>query len=117
MINKASRRARSIPALCLASSAIALAVPGAAWAQQAAAPVPGAPDSQEERTEDQTATGQIGVPDVAPVESPGPGNVVSTDEENTGEEIVVTGIRRGIADSISLKRNQDSIVEAVSAED
>lgn len=33
------------------------------------------------------------------------------------EEIVVTGLRRGLADSISIKRNETSIVEAVSAED
>ncbi|WP_240623296.1 TonB-dependent receptor [Brevundimonas lutea] len=41
------------------------------------------------------------------------------DEEEATEleEIVVTGIRRGLADSISLKRNETSIVEAVSAED
>lgn len=34
-----------------------------------------------------------------------------------GEDIVVTGIRRGIEDSINLKKNQTSIVEAISAED
>ena len=33
------------------------------------------------------------------------------------EEVIVTGIRRGLADSISIKRNETSIVEAVSAED
>jgi iron complex outermembrane receptor protein len=33
------------------------------------------------------------------------------------EEIVVTGLRRGLADSISIKRRETSIVEAVSAED
>jgi iron complex outermembrane receptor protein len=33
------------------------------------------------------------------------------------EEVVVTGLRRGLADSISIKRNETSIVEAVSAED
>jgi len=41
-----------------------------------------------------------------------------TDEEATEvEEIVVTGLRRGLADSISTKRRETSIVEAVSAED
>ncbi len=39
------------------------------------------------------------------------------DDATELEEIVVTGIRRGLADSISLKRNETSIVEAVSAED
>ncbi|WP_269219681.1 TonB-dependent receptor [Brevundimonas vesicularis] len=33
------------------------------------------------------------------------------------DEVVVTGLRRGLADAISIKRNQTSIVEAVSAED
>ncbi|WP_445214770.1 TonB-dependent receptor [Brevundimonas sp. BR2-1] len=33
------------------------------------------------------------------------------------DEVVVTGIRRGIADSISIKRDETSLVEAVSAED
>ena len=33
------------------------------------------------------------------------------------EEVIVTGLRRGLADSISIKRNETSIVEAVSAED
>ncbi|WP_428155034.1 TonB-dependent receptor [Brevundimonas sp.] len=32
-------------------------------------------------------------------------------------EVVVTGLRRGLADAITIKRNQTSIVEAVSAED
>ncbi|MFN3352135.1 MAG: TonB-dependent receptor [Brevundimonas sp.] len=33
------------------------------------------------------------------------------------DEIIVTGLRRGLADSIELKRTETSIVEAVSAED
>ncbi len=33
------------------------------------------------------------------------------------EEVVVTGLRRGLADAITIKRNETSIVEAVSAED
>ncbi len=36
---------------------------------------------------------------------------------NTIETIVVTGIRRGIESAISVKKNSDSIVEAISAED
>jgi iron complex outermembrane receptor protein len=40
------------------------------------------------------------------------------DQEATEvEEVIVTGLRRGLADSISIKRNETSIVEAVSAED
>ena len=33
------------------------------------------------------------------------------------DTIVVTGIRKGIEDAISVKKNKDSIVEAISAED
>lgn len=38
-------------------------------------------------------------------------------EEDTVEAIVVTGIRAGIQNSINIKKNETSIVEAVSAED
>jgi len=40
-----------------------------------------------------------------------------TEQAGTLEEIVVTGIRRGLMDSIALKRESSSIVEAISAED
>ncbi|HWQ88084.1 TonB-dependent receptor [Brevundimonas sp.] len=33
------------------------------------------------------------------------------------DEVIVTGIRRGIADSITIKRDETSLVEAISAED
>lgn len=33
------------------------------------------------------------------------------------DTVVVTGIRKGIEDAISVKKNKDSIVEAISAED
>jgi iron complex outermembrane recepter protein len=35
----------------------------------------------------------------------------------TGDVVTITGIRRGIESAISVKKNSDSIVEAVSAED
>lgn len=41
----------------------------------------------------------------------------SEDGATEVEEIVVTGLRRGLADSIATKRRETSIVEAVSAED
>ena len=42
----------------------------------------------------------------------------SGDEEaEVLDEVIVTGLRRGLANSISVKRNETSIVEAVSAED
>ena len=78
----------------------ALAAPAAA-AQEAAAPVPGSPES-------------------APAQTDAPATPVTQREDGageSGEDIVVTGIRRAIADSISLKRDETSIVEAVSAED
>ena len=37
--------------------------------------------------------------------------------QNTLDTVVVTGIRKGIEDAISVKKNSDSIVEAISAED
>lgn len=39
------------------------------------------------------------------------------DESTQLDEVVVTGLRRGLADSITIKRNETSIVEAISAED
>ncbi|MDP1026710.1 TonB-dependent receptor [Sphingomonas sp. KR1UV-12] len=101
-----ARRITTLVTLLLGSTA--LVMPRAAAAQEAAAPVPGSTDSQ---------TGQ-------PAATTPPGDVPQTTVETrdagageAGEDIVVTGIRRGIADSISLKRNETSIVEAVSAED
>lgn len=90
-----------ITALHLATSALAivLAAPSVAHAQEAAAPVPGSPEAQAEQ---------------APAQQPGN---LSPEDGEQGADIVVTGIRRGIADSIELKRNETSIVEAVSAED
>jgi iron complex outermembrane receptor protein len=41
----------------------------------------------------------------------------AADQSGPIEEVVVTGIRKGIEDSISAKRNDTSIIEAVSAED
>ncbi|UVO51280.1 TonB-dependent receptor [Sphingomonas sp. SUN019] len=49
----------------------------------------------------------------APAQPPGQ----AADDQAADGDIVVTGIRRGIADSIDLKKNQTSIVEAISAED
>jgi len=46
-----------------------------------------------------------------------PAAAVSAPESASAQRIVVTGIRRSIENSISTKRNSDSIVEAISAED
>lgn len=50
---------------------------------------------------------------VANPASPAPGGQAATQLD----EVIVTGLRRGLADSIAIKRNETSIVEAVSAED
>lgn len=61
-----------------------------------------------------TAALALGLPAVAMAQDP----TSPQDEQATEiEEVIVTGIRRGLADSISIKRNETSIVEAVSAED
>jgi iron complex outermembrane recepter protein len=41
----------------------------------------------------------------------------ATADTDTVEEIIVTGIRKGIEDSISAKKSSSSIIEAISAED
>jgi iron complex outermembrane recepter protein len=47
----------------------------------------------------------------------GPSTQPSADNKDGVQTITVTGIRRGIEGAINVKKNQDSIVEAVSAED
>ncbi|HEY7640336.1 MAG TPA: TonB-dependent receptor [Steroidobacteraceae bacterium] len=49
--------------------------------------------------------------------SVGTTTVAMAAEGDNIEEVVVTGIRHGIEDAIELKKNNDSIVEAISAED
>lgn len=44
-------------------------------------------------------------------------NAAPAPADNTGGEIVVTGIRRSISDSIAIKRQERGVVEAVSAEE
>ena len=79
---------------CLTVSALALgaALPTAAFAQDATPTQPGdVPDDSQDQTQN--------------------------DEAAQPNEIIVTGIRAGIRDSISIKKNATSIVEAISAED
>jgi iron complex outermembrane receptor protein len=46
------------------------------------------------------------------------GNAIAQDQDSSDiEEVVVTGIRKSIQDSIGAKKNESSIVEVVSAED
>jgi iron complex outermembrane receptor protein len=90
------RRVTTLVSLLLGSTAMI----SGAMAQEAAAPVPGTTEPAEQSSSD-TAAGDPQDTVAAPVD----------------DAIVVTGIRRGVADAISLKRNNTSIVEAVSAED
>ncbi|MEH3041264.1 MAG: TonB-dependent receptor [Sphingomonas paucimobilis] len=83
-----ARACRTTTLLSLLLGSTALAQ--GALAQEAAAPPPG------------TAETTAGDPQDVPA---------------TDGDIVVTGIRRGVADAISLKRDNTSIVEAISAED
>ena len=76
----------------VAASVAALMAPGYAAAQEAA----------------QTA--------VDPV-SGDQGDTTTEDPAESGEEIVVTGIRASQARAINVKRNADSVVDAISAED
>jgi len=48
--------------------------------------------------------------------APAPGAAASGAASDT-QQVVVTGIRRGIEAAISVKRNSDQIVEAISSED
>ncbi|QAY79807.1 TonB-dependent receptor [Sphingosinicella sp. BN140058] len=80
------------PALMVAASVAALMAPGHAAAQEAA---------------DQTAVDPVGSDQ---------GDTTSEDPAG-GEEIVVTGIRASQARAINVKRNADSVVDAISAED
>ncbi len=76
-----------------------LAVPSTAWAQ------------------DTTAQPDQPVEGPQPVETaPLPGEPNTTSQPGEGE-IIVTGIRRSLQESIQIKRNSASVVEAVSAEE
>ncbi|MEI9850923.1 MAG: TonB-dependent receptor [Sphingomonas sp.] len=46
-----------------------------------------------------------------------PGIALAQDTENDGEEIVVTGIRASLEQSMEIKRNETGVVDAISAED
>lgn len=84
-------------AFLLAGTSVLLCAPTAGFAQDATQP-----------------TDQPQPADTAPT----PGNPEPTDQQApSSDEIVVTGIRRGIATSIDTKRREQGIVEAVSAED
>lgn len=106
LLNKGSlsRRAMLLAGGCCSSLLIA-SVPTAAFAQDTTA--------QQNPPADETPA------DTAP--TPGNPNPIDQQQPEVQQQqngtIIVTGIRRGIASSINTKRNSQSIVEAVSAED
>lgn len=62
-------------------------------------------------------TGSLAAAAVAQDQTEGDIGVTTTDEDAYVDEIVVTGIRRSIEDSLDIKKANSSIVEAISAED
>jgi iron complex outermembrane receptor protein len=94
---------RSRRAVLLAGTSLLLALPSEALAQTTA---DAATAAQQEVTAEQQAQDAV----------PTPGNPDSTDQQD-GDAIVVTGIRGGIQSSVNIKRREQGIVEAVSAED
>jgi iron complex outermembrane receptor protein len=90
------------------SALLAFALPAPAFAQDAS---------------DTTQPAPVPQPDTIPPAKSEPANIEPTpgdpDQkgETEGQEIVVTGIRAAIRGSISIKKNETSIVEAITAED
>jgi len=99
-----SSRARR--ALLLAGCSSLLLLPSAAFAQTVPDPNdPNAPPPQQQPAQDQQQPTTPGEPNATQPAAP------------PGGAIVVTGIRRSLQDSIQIKRNSASVVEAVSAEE
>jgi TonB-dependent receptor len=89
-----SFKARSISRLFVSVSALTVAgMPAAAWAQDAAATV-----------------GNPGPSETAPAP-------ITEEPPEAGEDIVVTGIRASLRETIDIKRNAQGVVDAISAED
>lgn len=89
--------------LCGTTSALALLIAApTAWAQDAQVPAAG------------QGTSATGTP--AP-EGQVPVNPVEVGNEDLGEDIVVTGLRRSLETAAAIKRNSDAIVDAIVAED
>lgn len=118
-----SGRLASVSLRALGAALIVAASTGPAFAQvagqQGTGPTTNTPSSSDPATT-QTPGGSTEVPtseagDTAPEDQVAAQAVVGQDDE--GEDIVVTGFRAAIANSIAQKRNSDQIVESISAED
>ena len=81
----------------------------------ALAAVPGHAAAQDQSvTQNPDAASTVGQPgDSETQDQPAPTEVT----EPTNEEIVVTGIRRSLRESVNIKRNAQGVVDAISAED
>jgi iron complex outermembrane receptor protein len=101
-----SRRALLLAGGCC-SSLLAATIPSQAWAQSTTDP------NATQTTTDPNAT-QPPPPGSEAAPAPGDANAQQPTEQGA---IVVTGIRRSIRDSIQIKRQERSVVEAVSAEE
>jgi iron complex outermembrane receptor protein len=97
--NRSSRARRAL--LLAGGCCLPLLMPTAAFAQQQQTP----PDQTDQSTQQDQKKQQT--------VTPGEPNATKKDEG----AIVVTGIRRSVQDSIQIKRNSASMVEAVSAEE
>lgn len=101
MTNKASFAIRLTPIAAACSVIAALAASGAAQAQTTAE-VAGTPQAQTTAEVADTAQAKTKAKDA---------------ESEAPATVTVVGIRKGIEDAISVKKNSGSIVEAISAED
>jgi len=90
-----SARARLLSNVAIGVSAVTLALPAAAFAQDAAA--------------------TLGNPGPSQIEPQGTAS--TQDPTQTGDDIVVTGIRASLREAVDIKRNGQGVVDAISAED
>ena len=104
-----SRRALLLAGGCCSSLLAAAALPSEALAQTT--------DPNQLPPPVTTATTPAPGDPNAPQPSTAPGPDTSTNNDTGQGAIVVTGIRGGIRSSINIKRKEESIVEAISAED
>jgi iron complex outermembrane receptor protein len=102
-----SSRARR--ALLLAGCSSLVVLPSAAFAQT----TPNPDDQQQTQQQQQTPPQQQQEKKTQQATTPGEPNATPANEGS----IVITGIRRSLQDSIQIKRNNASVVEAVSAEE
>ncbi|WP_267394372.1 MULTISPECIES: TonB-dependent receptor [unclassified Sphingomonas] len=110
--------ARSISRLVLSASTLAIVgMPTMGWAQDAATQDQHTPSTAS--TMGQTGASQIDTQAGAPqaTSETNPTTAAEQAGADAGADIVVTGIRASLRESIDIKRNSQGIVDAISAED